>query len=60
MAQTLLTYLLTAAAAAWVIWSVLLPRPLKGRIKAALAGRRGKVAGPAGKGGCGKDCGCGD
>jgi hypothetical protein len=53
MAQAVLAYLVTAAAAAWIVWSVLLPKSLKRRLKA------GKAV-PAGKGGCGGDCGCGD
>ncbi len=58
MTQTLLAYLLTTVAAVWVIWSMLLPKTLKRRIKAPFAGRK---AVPAGKsGGCGDGCGCGD
>jgi hypothetical protein len=60
MAQTVLAYLLTALAAAWVIWSVLLPKSLKRAIKAPLAKRGTAVAGGGPKPGCGDDCGCGD
>ncbi len=53
MTQTLLAYGATAIAAAWVVWSVLLPRSVKQKL-------RGRGKAPAGKGGCGDDCGCGD
>jgi hypothetical protein len=58
MAQTALTYLITALAAVWVTWSVLLPKAVKHAIKARLGRRRAAAAVP--KGGCGDDCGCGD
>lgn len=53
MIQTIITYLVVAAAAIWVVWSMLLPKSLKRRLTA-------KKAVPAGKAGCGPDCGCGD
>jgi hypothetical protein len=48
--QTAFTYFAVTAAAAWVVWAILLPKG----VRRALAGRfsRGK-AGPGG------DCGCG-
>ena len=55
MTQTLLAYGATAVAAAWVAWSVLLPRSLKQRLRG-----RGRVAAGKAKGGCGDDCGCAD
>lgn len=54
MTQTLLAYGATAIAAVWVVWSVILPRSLKQRL-------RGRAKASGGKGGCGSDdCGCGD
>jgi hypothetical protein len=56
MTQAVIAYVLTVAAAAWVVWAVLLPksakRALKGRRKPAVAG--------GAKGGCGDGCGCSD
>ena len=53
MTQTLLAYGAVLLAGAWVVWSVLLPRSLKQKLRAG-----GK---PKGKAGCGSpDCGCGD
>ena len=46
MAQTLVVYLIVAAAAGWVVWSVILPSALKRTLK-----RGGKD--------CGCDGGCG-
>ncbi|HTI67206.1 MAG TPA: hypothetical protein VL460_06625 [Caulobacteraceae bacterium] len=57
MIQTLAAYLLTAAAFAWVVWSVLLPKSVKRALKPRLA-KTAAVAGP-GKG-CGDGCSCGD
>lgn len=54
--QTLAAYAAVAVAAAWVVWSVVLPRSLKQKLRTA-----GKKAPNAGKkGGCGPGCGCGD
>jgi hypothetical protein len=47
----LLVYALVAAAAVWVVWSVVLPRSLKARLSAR------KSRGCDGDGGCGN---CGD
>ena len=58
MIQTLLAYGATAIAAAWVAWSVLLPRSLKQRLRGRGKATAGKAG--AGKGGCGDDCGCAD
>jgi ABC-type uncharacterized transport system permease subunit len=56
MTQTLLAYGATAIAAVWVVWSVLLPRSLKQKLRGG-----DKAALPKGKAGCGSDdCGCGD
>ena len=58
MMQAALAYLITALAAAWVVWSVLLPKAAKRAIRSRLGRRKAAAAGP--KGGCGDDCGCGD
>jgi hypothetical protein len=52
-----IAYVLTAAAAAWVVWAVLLPRSLKRALKGR---RKPAVTGEAKGGGCGDGCGCGD
>lgn len=58
MLQTVLTYILVAAALLWVGWSVLLPGVARRRLRQAFAGGRLGTAGrPAG--GCGDGCGCG-
>jgi hypothetical protein len=54
MWQAALTYLIVAAAGAWVAWSVLLPRSLRARLRRTL--RRDAPA-PASGGACG-NCGC--
>jgi hypothetical protein len=51
MWQAVITYAIVACAGAWVVWSVLLPRPLRARIGASL--RR-----PAATTGTCGDCGC--
>jgi len=47
--QTIAVYVLVAAAAGWLVWRMVLPAPVKGRLKARLGGKN-----------CGDDCGCGD
>jgi hypothetical protein len=51
MWQAVAAYLIVAGAAAWVVWSVLLPRALRARIGASLR-RPAATAGSCG------DCGC--
>lgn len=52
--ETILVGLIVAAAFAWVAWTILLPTPLRNRLR-RLAGRRA----PAQAGGCsGGCCGC--
>jgi hypothetical protein len=53
VAQSLVVYLAVAGAAAWVVWSILLPRSVRGGLKRRLSPRRA----PAG--GKDDDCGCG-
>ncbi len=48
MIQTIAAYAIVAAAAAWLVWRMLLPATVKGRLKARLGGKN-----------CGDDCGCG-
>jgi hypothetical protein len=57
MVQAVLTYLLVAVAAAWVVWSTLLPKPVKQALRIRLSLRK---TAPAAKAGCdcGKDGGC--
>ena len=50
MIQSLIVYAAVAVAAVWVVWSIILPRSVKQRLKG-----RGRP-----KPGCGPDCGCGD
>lgn len=52
MTQTLLAYGATAVAAVWVVWSVILPRSLKQRLRGGAKTKSAKA--------CGDDCGCGD
>ena len=47
MVQTVLTYLLVAIAAAWVTWSVLLPRAIKRSLRARLSPQQATPAGCA-------------
>lgn len=56
MTQTLIAYLVTAAAAGWVVWSMLLPRAAKRAIRAPFARLR-PAAGS--KSGCDCDGSCG-
>jgi hypothetical protein len=50
--QAVLTYLLVAIAAAWVVWSTLMPKAVKQTLRAKLVPQK---AAPAAKAGC--DCG---
>jgi hypothetical protein len=52
MVQAVLTYLAVAAAALWVVWSVLLPKPAKRALRLRFMPQK---ATPAGKASC--DCG---
>ena len=52
MAQTAAAYLLVAAAAAWVVWSMVLPKGIKQAIRARLFRRK-----PAATNRAGCDCG---
>jgi hypothetical protein len=54
MVQALLTYLLVAIAAGWIVWSMFTPKAVRRSIKARLVGVK---ATPSGKSGC--DCGGG-
>jgi hypothetical protein len=57
MIQALLTYLIVALAAAWVLWSIVLPVRLRSALRRGL-GLRAPVCGLSGEGaGCGED-GC--
>jgi hypothetical protein len=49
--QAVLTWLAVAAAAAWVVWTILLPR----RVRRALGTRLTRRRAPAAS----EDCGCG-
>ena len=51
MIQTLVVYLIVAAAAGWTAWSMF----LRGWLR-----RRAAAKAPAGGGACGPDCACGD
>lgn len=53
MAQALGAYLVTAAAALWVVWSVLAPKSVRRRLMARLTRRPA----PVGRDGGGCDCG---
>jgi hypothetical protein len=57
MMQTLIVYLVVAAALIFVTWTVLLPRGVRARARLALSGRPPQEAAP--KGGCGSG-GCGN
>jgi len=48
MIQAIAAYAIVAAAAVWLVWRMLLPATVKGRLKARLGGKS-----------CGDDCGCG-
>ncbi len=60
MVQTVLAYILTAGATGWIVWSVLLPKTFKRRLRDRFGRRRSSASTRAAKGGCGKDCGCAD
>jgi hypothetical protein len=45
--QTIAAYAIVAAAAGWLVWRMLLPATVRGRLKARLGGKD-----------CGDDCGC--
>ena len=53
MVQTAAAYLLVALAAAWIVWSMALPKPIKQALRARLSPR--KAVAPVDKAGC--DCG---
>jgi hypothetical protein len=59
MLQAVLTYLLVAVAAAWVVWTQFMPKALRLALKARFDGQK---ATPSGKSGCdcGGDGGCHD
>ena len=57
MVQPVLTYLAVAVAAAWVVWSTLLPKPVKQALRARVSARRATAAGKVGCE-CSKDGGC--
>jgi hypothetical protein len=61
MVQTILTYAAVVLAAAWVIWSLLLPKSARLALRTRIAPRR-RAAAPSGRGKPGCDCegGCGD
>lgn len=48
MIQTIATYIIVAGAAMWLVWRMLLPGPVRARLRARLTGKN-----------CGDDCGCG-
>ncbi len=48
MIQTIAAYAIFAAAAGWLVWRMVLPATVKGRLKARFGS----------KDGCGPDCGC--
>jgi len=49
MIQTIAAYVIFAVAAGWLVWRMVLPAPMKGRLKVLMGGKN-----------CGDDCGCGD
>ena len=49
MIQTIAAYAILALAIGWLVWRMVLPAPMKGRLKARMGGKN-----------CGDDCGCGD
>jgi len=59
MAQTLIVYLAVAVAAAWIAWSVLLPRSVRQGLKRRLA-RQGAFRGGSKPDGCNCGGGCSD
>lgn len=57
MLEALVVYLIVAAAAVWVLWSVMLPARLRRAIRRRLAGRSRAVAAPTETRGC-DNAGC--
>ncbi|MDH3236576.1 MAG: hypothetical protein OEQ29_23910 [Alphaproteobacteria bacterium] len=57
MVQALVTYLIVALAAVWVLWSVVLPARLRHALRRTLARRSGLAAIQTGTGSCG-EAGC--
>ncbi len=58
MLQTFLTYLIVAAAAAWLIWSMFLPNRVRHALRSALSFGRAAKAKPAAGCGTGASCHC--
>jgi len=54
MIETVVTYLIVAAAALWVVWSVLLPTQWRQAVGRTLKLNRKKTVGD-----CGDNCNCG-
>ena len=53
MIETVVTYLIVASAAVWVVWSVILPTPWRQTVVRTLKLNRKKAAGD-----CGSNCSC--